>query len=64
MREPYMEDSSVIDLARHRNARSPEKKWSFIQGFMVGIAPVMIWTPIWVVPATGSQTSTKVYPPN
>jgi hypothetical protein len=44
----HMDAIKVLAVAEHRNARSPETKWKFFQGFMIGGAPVMIAPPLWL----------------
>lgn len=43
-----MDTRKIAAVAEHRNARSPDTKWKFIQGFMIGIAPVMVAPPNWL----------------
>lgn len=48
-----MAGSNVIDFLKPRESRRPAR--SFPQGFMIGIVPVMVWTPVWFVPVSAGR---------
>jgi hypothetical protein len=54
-KEQGMAGSNVIDFLKPRESRRPARKWSFPQGFMIGIVPVMVWTPVWFVPVSAGR---------
>jgi hypothetical protein len=54
-KEQGMVGSNIIDFLKQRESRQPARKWSFPQGFMIGIVPVMVWTPVWFVPVSAGN---------